>query len=151
MTVANALRTVAVVAAIGASYFLLESRASDEQCDRAGERAFRTSGGFEPLDGLEPALAQLRRECDGASGLLTAAETIRQASIRRPALRSLAQELAREGTRIEPDNYIAWVTLAAALAPTDADAAHEALARARGLNPRLVTPSSIPPRAGVPR
>lgn len=151
MTVANALRAVAVVVAVGAAYFLMESRAADDECERASARVFSTSGGFEPLAGLEPAIDDLRRECDGASALLNAAETIRQASIRRSALTPLAQALAREGTRIEPDNYIAWVTLAAALARTDADAAYESLARARELNPRLVTPASIPPRAAEPR
>jgi hypothetical protein len=149
--VANALRAAAVVAAIGASYLLLAGRASDNACEEAGERVFSTSGGFEPLAGLEPALDDVRRECDGATGLLTAAETIRQASIRRPALAPLAVEAAREGTEIEPDNYIAWVTLAAALARTDADAAREPLARARELNPRLVTPPSLRPGAAEPR
>ena len=151
MTVANALRAAAVVAAVGASYLLLSARASDDVCDEAGRRVFLTSGGFEPLAGLEPAIDDLRSDCDGATGLLTAAETIRQASIRRPELAPLAVEVAQEGTEIEPDNYIAWVTLAAALARTDADAAREPFARARALNPRLVTPASLRPGAAEPR
>jgi hypothetical protein len=57
-----------------------------------------------------------------------------------------AVELAREGTRIEPDNYIAWATLAQTLARTDMEAARRALARARELNPRLRTPQALQPR-----
>jgi hypothetical protein len=141
----TALRAAAVVLAIGASYFLVASRESDAACRDANARVFSTSGGFEPLAGLEPAIDDLRSECDGATGLLTAAETIRQASDRRPELAPLAVDLARESTAIEPDNYIAWATLAVALGPTDAPAAHKALARAQELNPRLQTPSSLAP------
>ena len=130
VTLTNAVRAAVVVAAIGAGYLLLEARASDDACLEAGDRVFATSGGFEPLSGLDPAIDDLRRECDGATDLLAAAETIRQASVRRPALAPLAVELAREGTRIEPDNYIGWVTLAAALARTDRRR------RARAVRPR---------------
>ena len=146
MTLANALRAAAVLAAVGAAYFLLTARASDGACEDAGDRVFESSGGFAPLAELEPAIADLRRECDGATGLLTAAETIRQASDRRPMLAPRAVELAREGTRIEPDNYIAWATLAQTLARADMEAAQQALARARELNPRLRTPQALQPR-----
>jgi hypothetical protein len=144
-----ALRAAAVVVAACACYLLLAARASDDACDDAHARVFATSGGFEPLAGLEPAIDDLRRECDGATGLLAAAETIRQASERRPMLAPLAVELAREGTGIEPDNYVAWTTLAVALGRMDADAARESLARAKELNPRLRTPASLelPPPA----
>ncbi len=151
MSVTTALRVAVVVVAVGASYFLLASRDSDAACNDAHERVFSTSGGFEPLAGLEPAIDDLRRECDGATELLAAAETIRQASERRPQLAPLAVDLAREGTEIEPDNYIAWATLAVALGPTDAGAAREALAHARELNPRLRTPASLAPRLREPR
>ncbi len=151
MSVTTALRVAAVVVAVGASYFLLASRDSDAACNDAHERVFSTSGGFEPLAGLEPAIDDLRRECDGATELLAAAETIRQASERRPQLAPLAVDLARKGTEIEPDNYIAWATLAVALGPTDAEAARKALAHARELNPRLRTPASLAPRLRVPR
>jgi hypothetical protein len=143
--VTTALRVAVVVVAVGASYFLLAGRESDAACNDAHDRVFATSGGFEPPAGLEPAIDDLRRECDGATGLLAAAETIRQASNRRPQLAPLAVDLARESTEIEPDNYIAWATLAVALGPTDADAARAALARARELNPRLQTPASLAP------
>lgn len=145
MSVTTALRVAAVVLAVGASYFLLASRDSDAACNDAHERVFATSGGFEPLAGLEPAIEDLRRECDGATGLLAAAETIRQASDRRPQLAPLAVDLARESTAIEPENYIAWATLAVALGPTDVDAVRVALARARELNPRLQTPAPLAP------
>jgi len=151
VTLTSAVRAAVVVAAIGAGYLLLEARASDDACLEAGDRVFATSGGFEPLSGLDPAIDDLRRECDGATDLLAAAETIRQASVRRPALAPLAVELAREGTGIEPDNYIGWVTLAAALARTDADAAREPFARARELNPRLQTPESLRAPTPAPR
>lgn len=139
------MRLAIIVVAVGASYFLLASRDSDAACNDAHERVFATSGGFEPLAGLEAAIADLRRECDGATGLLAAAETIRQASNRRPHLAPLAVDLARESTEIEPENYIAWATLAVALGPTDVDAARAALARARELNPRLRTPAVLAP------
>lgn len=145
VSVTTALRVAVVVLAVGASYFLLASRDSDAACNDAHERVFSTSGGFAPLAGLEPAIDDLRRECDGATGLLAAAETVRQASDRRPKLAPLAVELARESTEIEPDNYIAWATLAVALGPLDADAAREALAQARELNPRLRTPAPLAP------
>jgi len=145
VSVTTALRATVVILAVGAAYFLLASRDSDAACNDAHERVFATSGGFEPLAGLEPAIDDLRRDCDGATGLLTAAETIRQASDRRPELAPLAVDLARESTEIEPDNYIAWATLAVALGPTDADAARDALARARELNPRLRTPAPLAP------
>ena len=151
MTVTNAVRASVVVAAIGAGYLLLDARAADEACDEAGNRVFATSGGFEPLAGLEPAIGEVRRECDGASGLVAAAETIRQASARRPALAPLAVELARDSTLIEPDNYIAWVTLAAALARSNLDAAREPFARAKELNPRLRTPESLRSPTPAPR
>jgi len=149
--VTTALRVAVVVVAIGASYFLLASRDSEAACKDAYDRVFATSGGFEPLAGLEPAIDDLRRDCDGATGLLAAAETIRQASGRRPQLAPLAVDLARESTKIEPDNYIAWATLAVALGPSDADAARAALAHARELNPRLQTPESLAPHLGEQR
>jgi hypothetical protein len=151
VSVTTALRVAVLVIAVGASYFLLAGRDSDAACDDAHERVFSTSGGFAPLAGLEPAIDDLRRECDGATGLLAAAETIRQASERRAQLAPLAVDLARESTEIEPDNYIAWATLAVALGPTDADAAREALAHARELNPRLRTPAPLAPHLEAQR
>jgi hypothetical protein len=74
--VTTALRATVVILAVGAAYFLLASRDSDAACNDAHERVFATSGGFEPLAGLEPAIDDLRRDCDGATGLLAAAETI---------------------------------------------------------------------------
>ena len=142
---------VAVAAAAGACYLLLSAKASDDACDDAGARVFATSGGFEPLAGLEPALDDVRTDCDGATGLLAAAETIRQASVRRPGLAPLAVEVAREGAREEPDNYVAWVTLAAAVARQDVAAAREPFERAKELNPRLKTPASLRPPPQAPR
>jgi hypothetical protein len=149
--VTTALRLAVVVVAVGASYVLLASRESDVACNDAHDRVFSTSGGFEPLAGLEPAIDDLRRDCDGATGLLAAAETVRQASDRRPNLAPLAVDLARESTEIEPDNYIAWATLAVALGPSDADAARDALAEARELNPRLRTPAPLAPHLQAQR
>jgi hypothetical protein len=148
---ALAIRAVAVAAAIGCCWLLLSRNASDHSCRDAGERVFATSGGFEPAAGLDRAIDAVRRECDGATGLLTAAETIRQASVGRPVLADRAVELAREGTRIEPESYVAWVTLAAALARGDPAAAREPFARAKELNPRLRTPASLRARQPVPR
>ena len=146
-----ALRGMAVAIAIGAGYLLLSAKASDDACADASERVFATSGGFAPLSGLDPALDDVRRDCEGATGLLAAAETIRQASVQRPALAPVAVQVAREGTREEPDNYVGWVTLAAALARTDVDAARAPFARAKELNPRLQTPASLRPRPQEPR
>jgi hypothetical protein len=136
-----ALRITVVVLAVVGAYLLIDAQASHDACEDAGQRVFSTSGGFAPLAGLEPALDDMRRECEGGTDLLNAAEVIRQASDRRPALAPLAVKVAHEATELEPDNYLAWGTLAAALAPTDLEAARESFARAQELNPRLQVPA----------
>ena len=129
-----------------ASYVLLDAHASDEACGDAGQRVFETSGGFAPLSGLEPAIDDLRRECHGGAELLNAAEVIRQASVRRPALAPVAVDVARYGTEEEPDNYVAWATLGAAEASIDPEAARASYERAKELNPRLEVPASLQPQ-----
>jgi hypothetical protein len=136
-----ALRITVAIAAAVSCYVLLEAHASDGACEEAGQRVFRTSGGFEPLAGLRPAIDDVRGECDGAAELTNAAEVIRQASADRPELAPLAVEVAREATEEEPDNFVTWATLAAAQAPIDPNGARESFARAKELNPRLRVPA----------
>ena len=146
-----ALRVLVVGAALGAGYFALSHKSAQDKCDDAGQRVFASSGGFEPLAGLDDAIEVLRRECTGASGLMTAAETLRRASEQRPELAERAVDLAREATRIEPENYITWATLAQVYAPIDEDAARASLTRARELNPKLETPPALAPRRSARR
>ena len=151
MSLTIALRTLVVIGAIGASYVLVDGVAADHACDDANLRAFYSAGGFRPRAELEPALDDVRDSCEGGFGLIRAAEVLRNASVRDPSLAPLAVQLARESTRAEPDNYVSWATLAAALAPTDLPAARRSFARAKALNPRLSTPEAFRQRRSAPR
>jgi hypothetical protein len=146
-----ALRTMVVVGALVASYVLLDARATDAACDDATQRVFATSGGFAPLAGLDPAVDDVREDCEGGFGVRQAAEIIRSASESRPALAPRAVDLAREATRLEPENYRSWLTLAAALVRSDPAAARESFERATELNPRLPAPDWLGRPKPAPR
>ena len=139
-----------VIAAVVASYIRLDSQASDDACNDATVRIYATAAGFSP-EGLKPAIDDVRHDCAGGFAMIRAAEIIRRTSARRPALAPIAIEVAREGTRLEPENYLSWTTLAATLAPTDPAAARESFDRAKELNPRMQTPAWLESSTPEPR
>jgi hypothetical protein len=126
-----ALRVVLALAAVAVAVQLAAWRSDRGACTRAGNQVYLRRAG--PIGPLDEALARVRSKCRGPSRLLDSSAALR--SVRRYRL---AATVAREATRDEPRNFVAWADLYESLVPFDPRGAAAARRRAVRLNPLSV-------------
>jgi hypothetical protein len=123
-----AIRALVLLTGLAVVLLMAAWRNDRAACNRAGVDVFLRRTG--PIGPLDDALERVHADCRGTFVLLASSAALRTAG-RYPR----AAELARRATRKEPENFVAWADLYAALAPIDPKEARVARKRAIKLNP----------------
>ncbi len=132
-----AVRSPLAVLALGVAAFMLFQLSAEHRLKDARDTV------NEVLQRGDPRRDQAIRDLLDVAGAQPGTEALLRASTARRARGEVRQgaALARRAVDREPDNFVAWLTLAFALRDLDRPAALDALERAHRLNPRYRIPS----------
>ncbi len=137
MTVPLAVRVPLAVVALGVAAFMAFQLSAEHRLKESRDTV------NEVLRQGDPRREQAVRDLLDVAGAQPGTEALLLASTARSSRGEFRRgaALARRAVEREPDNFVAWLTLAFALRDVDRPAALDALERAHRLNPRYRIPS----------
>ena len=137
MTLPFAVRVALAVAALGVAAFMAFQLSAEHRLKESRDTV------NEVLRQGDPRREQAVRDLLDVAGAQPGTEALLLASTARSSRGEFRRgaALARRAVDREPDNFVAWLTLAFALKDVNRPAALDALERAHRLNPRYRIPS----------
>ena len=137
MTVPLAVRVPLAVVALGVAAFMAFQLSAEHRLKESRDTV------NEVLRQGDPRREQAVRDLLDVAGAQPGTEALLLASTARSSRGEFRRgaALARRAVEREPDNFVAWLTLAFALRDVDRPVALDALERAHRLNPRYRIPS----------